>query len=497
MYETSWDSPELDFTIEDLTSAIHRVPPELWREIFFKVFVECKPSRRHRSIGWVKVAHVCRKWRYIALEFPKIWARSICSLPGGTNAFMERARNALLVLDSTPTCEQCLTSQQLELAVTNLHRIEALSHDDAFDWWHSLGKRPYPHLKALRVSPIQEAIPMTHLRGFPLSFTPSVPVFPALRSLTLVSGGNSVAQTLCILQHTPVLESLFLYRAISKHDNGDVSDFTGKVVALTKLSTFEMRDSAARIGLILRHTSFPVSTDIYLIPDFWPFQDDPELRKCLSSRIQQPAYDVLNVVPYDPITDSDTLPQCSGFERHYPRDLRSFTWKISFSVYGDTLRSVGTLTFLAHEEPVRRIVRTLRDALVTTLELGDIPKPDLSELAHTMRRHAAAAYGHRWIVENGILKVLDEVGFSRMQVVVLDMSLVMDARPPSAHVVRSRWRDLNNVLERRAQLGYPVTRLRLVGQRYALGEDALAEEDLGSRRARRVVPDVIDDRTPY
>jgi hypothetical protein len=94
--------------------SISRLPPEITGEIIKHVATISPPHRPvfHSSdrgisfdlshsrsdLGWIKLAHVCHRWREIALGISSLWADSVCSLTGAEETFLERARAIPLVL---------------------------------------------------------------------------------------------------------------------------------------------------------------------------------------------------------------------------------------------------------------------------------------------------------------------------------------------------------------------------------------------------------------
>lgn len=58
-----------------------RLPPEILSEIFTIVATDLYHSRRWGHYGlahaykWISLTHVCRAWREIALNTPRLWSR--------------------------------------------------------------------------------------------------------------------------------------------------------------------------------------------------------------------------------------------------------------------------------------------------------------------------------------------------------------------------------------------------------------------------------------
>ena len=83
---------------------ISTLPPELLVRVFhFHALLEppCSGLQQLGSIGWIRVTHVCQRWRQVALDASLLWATITGSL-SSVEWFSEtlaRARNAPLIVD--------------------------------------------------------------------------------------------------------------------------------------------------------------------------------------------------------------------------------------------------------------------------------------------------------------------------------------------------------------------------------------------------------------
>ncbi|TFY71371.1 hypothetical protein EVG20_g1631 [Dentipellis fragilis] len=48
----------------------------------------------YHSHGWIRVTHVCRKWRHTALDNPGLWGIDVCSFPAWTEERLRRSKRA-------------------------------------------------------------------------------------------------------------------------------------------------------------------------------------------------------------------------------------------------------------------------------------------------------------------------------------------------------------------------------------------------------------------
>ncbi|KAA1470100.1 hypothetical protein DENSPDRAFT_928624 [Dentipellis sp. KUC8613] len=68
----------------NLVVPISLLPPEILLQFFLCLRAVDIPSRRTRSLGWIRVTHVCHLWRTLALRTPMLWAEVIVTLRRGT-----------------------------------------------------------------------------------------------------------------------------------------------------------------------------------------------------------------------------------------------------------------------------------------------------------------------------------------------------------------------------------------------------------------------------
>ncbi|KAI9448982.1 hypothetical protein BJY52DRAFT_1156139 [Lactarius psammicola] len=85
------------------------LPPELLARVFHFHTLAEPPWSSLNKLGWIKVTHVCRNWRQVALDHASLWAR-ISGFPVNPKWITEqlsRAKNAPLIIDllGIPTLE--------------------------------------------------------------------------------------------------------------------------------------------------------------------------------------------------------------------------------------------------------------------------------------------------------------------------------------------------------------------------------------------------------
>ncbi|KAI0030509.1 hypothetical protein K488DRAFT_87707 [Vararia minispora EC-137] len=79
-----------------------RVPKEVFEEIMghaLRVAPVAVRVNGRSDLGWVKLSHICRSWRRLAIDYEHAWATSIGQLPLATDVFVERAGSSLLTAE--------------------------------------------------------------------------------------------------------------------------------------------------------------------------------------------------------------------------------------------------------------------------------------------------------------------------------------------------------------------------------------------------------------
>jgi F-box-like len=80
---------------------ISLLPPEILARVFHLLVLEEPPLSGGRRLGWIRVTHVCRHWRQVALNDSSLWAK-IWGIPTNTKWISEmlaRAKNAPLDIE--------------------------------------------------------------------------------------------------------------------------------------------------------------------------------------------------------------------------------------------------------------------------------------------------------------------------------------------------------------------------------------------------------------
>jgi len=111
----------------NILSAICRLPPEILSNIFIMYAYLFPPhsfgSRRYQWLGWIKITHVCRHFRYVALGCPGMWTRISFTSHALTAEMLKRSKKASLVLNITRDIDRRHLTRLFESVKTALQEI--------------------------------------------------------------------------------------------------------------------------------------------------------------------------------------------------------------------------------------------------------------------------------------------------------------------------------------------------------------------------------------
>jgi len=238
----------------------------------FLLFAEVDPPIKRNcdndfslQLGWVRLTHVCRRWREVGLKIPSLWADIVWAFPSPA-AFDEiraRAQDRLFTLDidvgrrsRNIRLEEC--DRRLDVAkdlIENAKVIRTGTHLYT-DLFHFLLNRPLQSLQSLNIlRPGFVHIPIdsktTHIDAPKLVYAQFESVFPALpnsRSLRVLKLAgedclpNPSYGILDILRSLPLLEEFeILSISTSFFPRSDEwSSYSGHPVLLPHLKKAEL-----------------------------------------------------------------------------------------------------------------------------------------------------------------------------------------------------------------------------------------------------------------
>ncbi|KAF4602508.1 hypothetical protein EYR40_005719 [Pleurotus pulmonarius] len=159
---------------------VSKLPPEVL-SIILEVLALSKPpllydsySRAHyRNI--LPATQVCRLWRQVALDSPRVWSYIYSSAPPRlVELFLERARSAPLCLRSNGWAR----NENILTLLDRLHQVKELNLKCNSEWWKRITSESTPLLETLALENASGPRPAS-------TVTFSTDAFPALRHLAL------------------------------------------------------------------------------------------------------------------------------------------------------------------------------------------------------------------------------------------------------------------------------------------------------------------------
>ncbi|KAI0048078.1 hypothetical protein FA95DRAFT_1678575 [Auriscalpium vulgare] len=251
---------------------VSRLPPEFLSIVFAILTLIYIPAPTSKSLTWMYITHVCRRWRDVALNNPALWSTIILPFPLGARwaeAFLSRSKSSALTITKDREGLQPLPLRQSELALVqaNLARTRSLciSAESAI----SALSHPAPILRTLDIDMCGEWSLMDSLLGGApalqhLRVTGELPwTSPLLRvahlvSLEIVSPGRypfyatlaEVIAALRSMRHT-------LERFVVRFEVYDAEGPRSSIVQMAVLRHLELTGNMETASQLFSHVSLP------------------------------------------------------------------------------------------------------------------------------------------------------------------------------------------------------------------------------------------------
>jgi hypothetical protein len=270
-------------------------------------------------LGWIRLSHVCRHWRDVALAYPSLWDHIPFSLgERWSRTALERAKSSELVIRhllyvGTPGYQLLTRSDFLSELLDRVSVLELGGAPDALNLALSHLRKPAPRLQVLA---IQADRPTGANEGWPFSLPRGLfqHETPALRELNLDNCFPSmIPPNLYILRHLSIClrqpkrefarsQNVFsllrgmvnLETLVLKHCLPQESDDITESLDLPSLKSIDLVDSHGSISQFLRVVSFPktVSVEIQSSMSSGPDESSGALSLITpcASHVQQPRF---------------------------------------------------------------------------------------------------------------------------------------------------------------------------------------------------------------
>ncbi|KAF9490877.1 hypothetical protein BDN71DRAFT_1453786 [Pleurotus eryngii] len=233
---------------------VSKLPPEVLSTIFESIAITIEDDLEPYS-DLLSATQVCRLWRRVALDSPRIWSFIYCSAtPCLVDLFLERSKAAPLhLLGSSPGDNVPVNVLNI---LNHLHRLKEINLEGCeADWSSRIISQGAPQLESLSLSnygeiarfhPSADGFPvLQHLELSGFVYTSTVASLTTLRSLTITAEGSvdksqfpSCSEFLAILACLPNLSELSLARAFARLE-GPLPLSSVRLTHLTRLSIWD------------------------------------------------------------------------------------------------------------------------------------------------------------------------------------------------------------------------------------------------------------------
>ncbi|TFY71388.1 hypothetical protein EVG20_g1604 [Dentipellis fragilis] len=241
-----------------------------------------------RRIGWIKITHVCRRWRNAALAYPRLWNTNICSLGpkwmvkmlhrSGTTPVFVRLTEFMVLPDEITDTSFALSQhlkhvQELEVSVRNgkwnviapsllgeALLLEKCVLSGFACIWDDVGLtlglfgQHTPHLRQLDMN--EMPVFWSSLRSSCLTFL-KVTDQPNRRARV---DNSSFTDFLDAIERMPALETLILWHSMPALPHTSTlhsDDYSRTIINLPRLQELELTDDILACALLLQCTTVP------------------------------------------------------------------------------------------------------------------------------------------------------------------------------------------------------------------------------------------------
>lgn len=278
---------------QELNSLLHvnRLPSEVLSEIFVVRVAQWRqlrdPSGRSVANPWVELAHICHRWREIALDSPKFWSNFVVTRLDSTEVMLHRSKHAPLLVEMN-TSSWLQPQESIQSTFYHIHRIQSLefrtypSHFASYDIGMTA---PILH-SLLYIVEVRSSHDQLQGTPFDRMDMPSLSILvlggirapwsspllrPTLTRLSLKAGLDprfhhdpaTMPEMLQVLNSMPVLEHLEL-RGVLPAVEADESARKLDTTPLRYLASMIIVASAASAAYFLQCVSYPTTARLHI-----------------------------------------------------------------------------------------------------------------------------------------------------------------------------------------------------------------------------------------
>jgi len=273
----------------NMLTPISHLPPE----ILSKIFSCCQSdSTDHKNpLGWIKVSHVSRYWRAVALTSPSLWGAIVFSRPKWVEEMLRRSKMASLTIKADLTWVTPKILESVQVALRHSPRIRELgliASSTTLDKLFYSSPISLPNVHSLSL-----AVPRKERFGIAFGYIIPETVLdgdlPYLRRLELTKcniswdssllsdlthlkicdvssvARSTINQVLDALERMPALEILDLHEALPLVPDGVTPTLpVDRIVALPRLSHIAISSSVPECASLLQRITIPDTATLKL-----------------------------------------------------------------------------------------------------------------------------------------------------------------------------------------------------------------------------------------
>jgi hypothetical protein len=270
------------------TTSVCALPTEILSQIFLHLVTSCTEKGYSLQwdddkddISWMRVAHVCQRWREVAVDSPNLWSNLPLTHPEAVETFIRRSKAVPLSVEyhgKDPTSQEALV-KALQSDAYRLYSLSITARDIKHLLSSVTGSAPF--LKTLELfSWDADSLPAGFLRGGAPSLTHlqvqgrafnwgNLPLNSGLTQLQLVQGRARVRPS-CItflssLHALSSLKVLSLEQTLPDASTAiQVATESSLRLTLPALAHLTLHDSIQNVRHFFENAAFPRVSDIGL-----------------------------------------------------------------------------------------------------------------------------------------------------------------------------------------------------------------------------------------
>ncbi|KAG5647807.1 hypothetical protein DXG03_007729 [Asterophora parasitica] len=276
----------------NILAPISRLPPEMLAKVFS--FRAAESVESSNPLEWIRVSHVSRHWRAIALDSPSLWGNLVFTRPKWSEEMLKRSKMASLIVKADLTCITPRIFEAVRLALLHGPRIHDLQLRAASATIERLLSRDLELFEAPMIHSLSLSVPRITRFGSDEGFTiPSTILSgetPYLRRLDLdkcnISWESALLQGLThlkihdvttaarpttqqlvdALERMPRLEVLDFRDALPLSPETATSDALpeGRIIDLPVLNHLAIVSTVPECSNLIRHISVPTGARVHL-----------------------------------------------------------------------------------------------------------------------------------------------------------------------------------------------------------------------------------------